>query len=721
MASVLAASVAGMALTPLAELYMRRDSRPKRAGAKRELFETVPERAPGTVPGGRPTREVAATTIPDSWEGPAIYAGVYYTVDENAENYGIYAIDAASGRTLPVVIEGHPIPNGGGFYDNGIYRFVQYFGDDKTPFYCEYDMANWQLLRKEALPDCTNVSIDEAYDPETGFVYGCLLDAKGQTFHFGYVDHDTHEAVKISDLDVLMYGIFATPEGSIYGIGSDGNLHMFDKETGRHTRVGSLGVQPMYNQTAIYDMQTGTAYWLGCNKAGASGIYTINLETGKARLIKSFSSRDGMVGSVIAQNPWRDGAPGRASGLSANFDKSSLEGTISFTMPDKTVGGNALSGEFGYTVWINGERIAQGEATAGAGVEIPETRREGKMKISVSVRNEEGCGPVARLNSYAGYDAPSDVPNLKSELSGNTVTLTWDKPRTSLNGGYLDQDNITYRITRYPGATLISSGYKKNEFSQRLSDKKYGLYRFMVSAQSHGNQSPGLYTDYVEAGPAFEAPWKQRFSDASDLDIFVTERGWRYDDYDGLLSEEENSALITPALAVTDSKVYKVTAEYYVPQPSEFDPNPAPPAPLAIKGGNVLKSSEMECAPIETGKVPDTTNGLSEWYIYPGVTGNWHLALIQTGAGSVNLESLSVEEGPSASAPGHVRNVTVTPDPTGLEKATVSFTVPEKTISGNPLSSVSEVSLYRDGEIVGKIENPVPGSVNSIEDPDAGT
>lgn len=139
------------------------------------LAKVSRDRLSWQIPSGlKPVAEQKAPSSPtDSWEGPVIYATLGYTIDENVNDYGIYAIDAATGRTAAIQLEGHVNAEGGGYYDNGLYRFVEYDKETDSAVYYEYRVSDWSRVKREELSDKGTIALDEAFDPATGNVYGC--------------------------------------------------------------------------------------------------------------------------------------------------------------------------------------------------------------------------------------------------------------------------------------------------------------------------------------------------------------------------------------------------------------------------------------------------------------------------------------------------------------------------------------------------------------------
>lgn len=659
----------------------------------------------------------ASSSPTDSWKGPVIYATVGYTVDENVNDYGIYAIDAATGRTAAVQLEGHVNAEGGGFYDNGLYRFVEYDKEKDNAVYYEYRVSDWSMVKREVLPDKSNIALDEAFDPTTGNVYGCFIDSKAQYFRFGIVDHDTHCVTEICRLDAPYFGMFVTPDGIVYGISSDGNLYKIDKSDGSRTLVGPTGVAPKYNQSAVCDLQTGKAYWLGCNTQGSTALYEVNLTTGNASRVRTFSKKEGFYGAIIAQNPYSDDAPDSVRDFKADFAGSATSGNVSFTMPVKSVSGSALSGTIDYSVVVNNNVVADGNAAAGAKVTCPLDLAEGITKFVVVIRNDAGYGRPYKEIGYIGYDAPCAVGSPKAEMiSDNKVRISWGAPEEGLNGGFFDSAELGYKLIRMPGSNVVSSGLRKTSIELSLPTKEYAAYRYDIIPKSHGYEGPLTSTNYVAVGPAAAVPATM----AANLKFVADNRaglqGWTYDEKGDSLYVEagcfgSSDVVISPYVWLDANYCYKVSLDLKIFGTSG--------ATMSVKAGKTLSAEGMTIPALVSPQAKPGMSGSCETYIYTGESGKYHFGVsVAQGLseGYLCLNGVTVERGPVRMAPAMVSALTVKPGAAGADEAVVTFTTPGADISGSPLSSLTAVYVYRNGERVGKIDNPAVAAELSFTD-----
>ena len=94
---------------------------------------------------------------------PVVYGTVIANMQGDTTQYGLYSISTAKNSKLTKITEAPSgiIANGGGIYLDGVYRFVNYNIWTEATTYYEYETKTWKQLKKEILPDKTNVGIAE--------------------------------------------------------------------------------------------------------------------------------------------------------------------------------------------------------------------------------------------------------------------------------------------------------------------------------------------------------------------------------------------------------------------------------------------------------------------------------------------------------------------------------------------------------------------------------
>ena len=173
-----------------------------------------------------------------------------------------------------------------------------------------------------------------------------------------------------------------------------------------------------------------------------------------------------------------DGAPSSASNLMAKFTDGSLEGLVSFDTPSETYDGKELTDDLTYEIVANGTIVASGNAQANAHVETPiVVAASGNYLLQVILKNTIGESPKIDTNLYIGQDTPKAVLNLKASREGNTNTVSWAVPTETVNGGYMNPENVTYRIERTPGDTVLETAFLGTKYTEDLTAEYITAYK----------------------------------------------------------------------------------------------------------------------------------------------------------------------------------------------------------------------------------------------------
>ena len=253
---------------------------------------------------------------------------------------------------------------------------------------------------------------DELATAADGTIYGAFWNSSADGTELGIPNYANKTRSTIGTLqnDYVAMGI--TKAGVLYGIASDGNLYKIDKTTAAETLIGSTGVavsngQNYYYQAGEIDQKDDTFYWLGTPyETGECSLYTVNLSTGKATLVKSLGEYS-ITGLLVEKPAAEADAPAAVTDLAANFATGSTTGEISFKAPTKTYGGSTLSGTLNYSIKCDDQEVAKGTTSAGSTVKATVTLPQGKHTIQVIVSNSAGDSPAAKLEIIVGaYEIP---------------------------------------------------------------------------------------------------------------------------------------------------------------------------------------------------------------------------------------------------------------------------------------------------------------------------
>lgn len=517
----------------------------------------------------------------------------------------------------------------------------------------------------------------------------------------------------------------AMPDGGMYFINSYGDLYKIDRRTARPTFVGMTGITPvLYSQSMVFDGRTGMLLWAAQTAAG-SQLYAVNPVTAEARWVLNFKNSEQFTAIWPEDAAAPDGAPAQAENLRLAYDADGgLQGTISFTVPSKTFGGQTLGGAT-LNVWLDGENIRSGKAVPGSAVQIPLTLTEGNHYVAVYLNNDAGYSPLSCVCQYAGYDVPVKVTSLTfthdDKESRNNVS--WTAPAGGVNGGYVDFANLTYTVVRMPDSVTVAKDIRQTTFTEAVPEDMRNYY-YRVYAVNNGKMSGCAESNKIICGNAFTAPYSQSFADPAVFPEFFTVidangdgNTWRagfsgdvrIDITDN--NPEGDDWLLTPVLALEKDMTYRYTVNmktFTNGYPEDFE--------VYVGTDPADLSAFRLVAKEEDFQLYETFGDYSADFVI-SETGKYFVALRYISKKEKNgsmmmLKNVKVTRIGSSKAPAAVSGLAVTPDADDGMAATVSFTTPGKNIEGSRITQISKVSVYRNGssEPVHVFESPAVGT-----------
>lgn len=167
-----------------------------------------------------------------------------------------------------------------------------------------------------------------------------------------------------------------------------------------------------------------------------SAFYEVNMQSGALTLCRQFTGMEEITGLYILPHVDK-GAPAKVSDLKASFSNGSTTGKVSFTMPSATKGGETLSGNINYKVYLGDQR--RKERLLQKTVQLDATLPEGRCKIVVTTSNAKGESERAATSLWIGKDTPSTVSGLSLKRTlDKGLQLRWDAVSTGAHNGYVD-------------------------------------------------------------------------------------------------------------------------------------------------------------------------------------------------------------------------------------------------------------------------------------------
>ena len=213
-------------------------------------------------------------------------------------------------------------------------------------------------------------------------------------------------------------------------------------------------------------------------------------------------------------------------------EKGQLKATVNFTMPRKSVAGSSLytkGGELTATIKSNVETITL-TGTPGSRQSVEIATEQGQSPIYVVVSNSFGEGEEARCHCYCGEDIPTYTDLTIDASADNMAAICkWKHPEKGENGGYLNPENLVYRIYNNHPLTgeWIELGSVKGETSFKF-DLPEGAAQYMLTlgvtvSNEYGGGEQLTYSTIV-VGPPHELPMVETFDGVVNYEPIVQQQ-----------------------------------------------------------------------------------------------------------------------------------------------------------------------------------------------------
>lgn len=206
--------------------------------------------------------------------------------------------------------------------------------------------------------------------------------------------------------------------------------------------------------------------------------------------------------------------------------------TIKFNAPSKTIGGQQLSSLEKIEVWRNNDILIEiinnpeiGSLLSVTDNTIPEN---GNYTYKIIPYNEYGIGLKSEVSVYVGEDIPATPQNSKMKDNGNnSFTFSWDAVTNGANGGYINTDNLYYKIYEVTNNQLGEQIDEVTEPIVTISDKNINggaprIEYIVVRAANDAGESEPLI-GMIVAGEASKTPFSESFPQAEPQHFWWTQ------------------------------------------------------------------------------------------------------------------------------------------------------------------------------------------------------
>ena len=400
--------------------------------------------------------------------------------------FGLYKLVVKDGEASfkPLATgDKHYAANGGGIINDGRCDFINIGGSSAE--LQSFNTLSWKSYTDsgEDVSDNNLVTSAAAFESSTGKIYACLTDNKGKEHNYGYVDYDKYRRTKIGFNENHYVAMAVNGDGVLYGVTIKGDLHKIEKRSGDFKSVGNTGVQPLEDvQSMCFNVNNGKMYWAAAPKKGKSFLCTIDVQSAKITKVCEFADNDVLSCMFIPQQP-EDKAPERLYDMDVVFEGALNKGNILFTLPIECYDGTIISDEIDYDILVDDAVVASYKGKGGEKVNVEVfVDNAGMHEFKVVLKVGDKTNGYNRISKWIGYDEPSPIRNLKSYSTiDKLVYLNWKAPRGGRHGGYVDMDNLVYKVVRNPGGLVVAEECEDTKFTDDVSSGGNNSFYYEVT------------------------------------------------------------------------------------------------------------------------------------------------------------------------------------------------------------------------------------------------
>lgn len=716
----------------------------RRVPSKAEVYGSASVQGHSEVcPSVAPPDSAAMLKAPKKAEGGRTAQALLIYSDSKGVSNCIVELPITSGAIdkLEVVAENVPLMPYKA-YGEAVVNAVAF--DDKymASTFCEmmysqtnsvYTTADWkhQYNYDYRLADLESPCL--TYNPADGICYGVFQGINPATgsdeWFFGrWIDASSYtqpEPIRFIGTDSPWFGMTATPDGVIYAIDNECNLIKVDAATGETTKIGATGLQNKYKTSACYDAVNDRILFATSLDTG-SAMNSIDIKTGRATMLYAMPDGEQVVGMFIPDPLAPDKAPAAVSNLTPDFALGSLSGTINFDVPSTLYDGTTATGNVNYEVRIDGEITATGTAAYGSKVKAPVQLSQSKdAVVAVRLSNSAGKSPVVRATLFCGTPKPR-VPHFSKKATYNEAEkcfeLEWapNPQETGTTGGTVANNDLTYELTRYPDKKVITTqpGVLSIKDPYTPDGDKFGIVYYELRAVYYGTKSEAVKSNPTKFGiitPPYVDEMMNSMSSAAYtyLPTASDDLSWSYigavtqqDKQHGWMnhgaansSTPMDSYLVMAPMRLEKGKVYTLSFTAACTNTSWRNER------LAVYMGTEISVSGLrQQTLIEPTLIYERREENGERHscnFSAPSDGIYYIAFHHCSDPNLRylyIGDISISAPVDGQVPSEVSNLQVTAAGGGALSATISFTMPTKSVNGQSLTEPTKVKIIRNDE-----------------------
>lgn len=137
-------------------------------------------------------------------------------------------------------------------------------------------------------------------------------------------------------------------------------------------------------------------------------------------------------------------------------------------------------------------------------------------------------------SAWIGADTPKPVTDVELTDVEGKPQVTFRAPAEGVNGGYIDVENLRYRIVRNPGSEMLTESLTDTVYVDS-DDLSLALYRYTVTTLSGDMESESVTSNALVFGSALGLPYETSMDSADEMALWTIvdanndTKSWVYD------------------------------------------------------------------------------------------------------------------------------------------------------------------------------------------------
>lgn len=648
--------------------------------------------------------------------------------------YGLYSFDGE--KLDPILVDPYTVANGGGAYVDGWYHFNYYqifYGQIAYNLFLSYNLETDEYLgcygNTESYAD---IATQTAYDATTGLVYGQFFNRDRSGYVWGTRELEFGETQPIlkSMPGAGLIALSFDNLGRAFAITTDGYLVQIDKNTGYQSRIGHTGLQVSQSvQTGAIDPRSGIFYFVAQIGEGSTKLYTIDLTTGQATLVRDMPGNALMAGAFFMPLEYADGVPAAPAEIKANFVNESLSGTVSVVAPTSIEAGKALVEGATVVLTLDGVEVASKASAPGETLTFEvAASAAGTHVFQAIAKNEVGEGRPATEHKWLGLDAPAAVSELSVKNDDyKNVTISWTAPELGIHGGYIDPAHLKYKVVDSEGK-VVASAISETSCKDGVTSTRPVIRKYIVTSYSDETEGLSAVSNHIYMGNPYKVPSSWYF-DPGQSDLWyvfdANDDGctWSFNDYNRYWAysysrtNDADDWLFSPPVHLAPGQYYEVVSNvasemtYYTESFELWLAKEQTP--------DGVVQSIRDITTIERDGKEERRFCKYEDAFAVTEEGDYFLAYHCVSPANqlrFELRSLEITLGAKDNAPAAPTGLKVRPGGNGSLSAVATFKTPSKTVGGATLTEITKVELQHDGKVCSTLNDAKPGTEYTLTD-----